>query len=381
MRTLAPVMAVITAAYIALGLSIPVIPLYVHDDLGFGPLAVGVVTGTQFAAALLSRVWAGAYCDRHGGKTGIVTGLVLTAVSGALSLASVAAAGTPMLAVALLMAGRFLQGTAGSFIITGGMNWGLVLLEGPHGGKVIAWIGMAMFASLAIGAPFGTALYASGTFLATAVASIILPIVALAMVAAVRGVPPVPRSAVGRFGDVAKAVVIPGLGSALSSVGYSSILAFGSLLFSEQGWQPVWVGFSAYAGALILARVLFGRLPDRFGGAQMASISLFVLSAGLALLGFAPDTQTAIAGAALTGIGYSLVYPGFGAEVVRAVPPERRGVAMGLFTACNDVAQGLTTPLLGYLAGRTSVSFVFVVSAGIALTALVPGLLLMRRRT
>lgn len=381
MRTLAPVMAVITAAYISLGLSIPVIPLYVHDGLGFGPLAVGVVTGTQFAAALLSRVWAGAYCDRHGGKKGIVTGLVLTALSGAVSLASVAAGGLPTLAVALLMAGRFLQGTAGSFIITGGMNWGLVLLEGPHAGKVIAWIGMAMFASLAVGAPFGTALYASGTFLATAVASVILPVVALAMVAVVRGVPPVPRSASGRFGEVAKAVAIPGLGSALSSVGYSSILAFGSLLFSEKGWQPVWVGFSAYAGALILARVLFGRLPDRFGGAQMASLSLFVLAAGLALLGFAPDTPTAIAGAALTGVGYSLVYPGFGTEVVRAVPPERRGVAMGLFTACNDVAQGLTTPLLGYLAGRTSVSFVFVVSAGIALTALVPGLLLMRRRT
>jgi MFS family permease len=183
------------------------------------------------------------------------------------------------------------------------------------------------------------------------------------------------------MGDVAKAVVLPGLGSALSSVGYSSILAFGSLLFSEQGWQPVWVGFSAYAGALILARILFGRLPDRFGGARMASLSLFVLVAGLALLGLAPDTPTAIAGAALTGIGYSLVYPGFGAEVVRAVPPERRGVAMGLFTACNDVAQGITTPLLGFLAGKTSVSFVFVASAAIALTALIPGLLLMRRRT
>ncbi|WP_293868158.1 arabinose transporter [uncultured Alsobacter sp.] len=381
MRTLAPVMAVITAAYVALGLSIPVIPLYVHEDLGFGPFAVGVVTGTQFAAALLTRVWGGAYCDAHGGKQGIVVGLACAIASGALSLASAATAGMPMLSVALLMAGRFLQGTAGSFIITGGMNWGLALLEGPHAGKVIAWIGMAMFASLAVGAPFGTALYASGSFLATAIASVIVPIAALAMVSMLRGGRPVSTAASGRVRDVAAAVLVPGLGSALSSVGYSSILAFGSLLFSERGWQPVWVGFSAYAGALILARIVFGRLPDRFGGAQMASISLFVLVAGLAILGLATDTVTAVFGAALTGVGYSLVYPGFGAEVVRSVPPERRGVAMGLYTACNDVAQGLTTPLLGYLAGQTSVSFVFVVSAGIALTALGPGLALMRRRT
>jgi predicted MFS family arabinose efflux permease len=87
------------------------------------------------------------------------------------------------------------------------------------------------------------------------------------------------------------------------------------------------------------------------------------------LLDLAPGLDVALGGAALTGIGYSLVYPGLGAEAVRGVPAESRGLAMGAYTAFLDVALGLGTPALGLVAEIAGLGAVFLVSAGAALCA------------
>jgi hypothetical protein len=64
--SLVPIMAVVLIAFLIIGLALPVLPLHVHRDLGFGAFIVGLVTGSQFGASLLSRVWAGHYADRRG---------------------------------------------------------------------------------------------------------------------------------------------------------------------------------------------------------------------------------------------------------------------------------------------------------------------------
>src|SRR5207302_6732854 len=93
--------------------------------------------------------------------------------------------------------------------------------------------------------------------------------------------------------------------------------------------------------------------------------------AGLALLWLAPDRVLAAAGAALTGFGYSLVYPGLGVEAVRRAPPQSRGLAMGAYTVFLDVALGFGGPALGLIAGWTGLGSVFLASAMLVLCAAV----------
>ena len=173
-------------------------------------------------------------------------------------------------------------------------------------------------------------------------------------------------------------VWVPGLGAAFGSVGFGAIIAFGSLLFAERGWSPVWLVFSAFAVALIVARVLCGHLPDKLGGARVALVCALVEAAGLALIGLAPGRALAAVGAALAGVGYSLLYPGLGVEAVRRAPPESRGLAMGAFTACLDLALGVAGPALGLVAGGAGLGAVFLAGALVVLGAAVVAVRLMR---
>jgi MFS family permease len=116
---------------------------------------------------------------------------------------------------------------------------------------------------------------------------------------------------------------------ALSSIGFGAITALIALLFADRGWSPAWLAFNAFARAFIVARTAFGHLPDRLGGARVALVSMLIEAAGQALIWLAPGAALALAGAVLTGLGYSLVYPGLGIEAVHRAPPESRGLATG----------------------------------------------------
>ncbi|MGX7875207.1 MFS transporter [Mesorhizobium sp. ORM6] len=152
-------MAAVLAGFVVIGAALPVLPLHVSHNLGFGSVVVGMVAGTQFAASLVSRVWSGSFADANGGKRAVLVGLVTAAAAGLLYLVSVAVANSPVLSVSILVVGRAVLGGAESFIITGGVAWGLALVEAGHSGKVIAWVGTAMFAALAFSGPFGTMLF------------------------------------------------------------------------------------------------------------------------------------------------------------------------------------------------------------------------------
>jgi MFS family permease len=365
---LLPIMGVVFVAFLVIGLAMPVLPLHVHEELRFGTFVVGLVAGSQFGASLLSRPWAGHYADRRGPKRAVVLGLMAAAASGLLYLASLRFFGAPLVSVTILLLGRALLGAAESVIITGSVIWGLALTGPESTGKVIAWVGAAMFGAFAIGAPIGSTLYAGYGFVSIALATIFAPLATLLLAAALPRVSPLPQARPS-FTRVMGAVSVPGFGAALSSVGFGAITAFVVLLFAQQGWSRAWLAYTSFAGAFIVARLVFGHLPDRIGGAKVALICVLIQAAGQVLIWWADRAEIALAGALLTGLGYSLVYPGLGVEAVRRVPPESRGLAMGAYTAFLDLALGLGTPALGLVAGAAGLSAAFLASALAALGA------------
>ena len=70
----------------------------------------------------------------------------------------------------------------------------------------------------------------------------------------------------------------------------------------------------------------------------MAIACLSVESLGVLLLWRADAPWMALTAAAITGFGFSLVFPAIGVEAVKRVPEHGRGTALGVFTAFSDVS-------------------------------------------
>lgn len=374
---LLPLALLVFIGFLGIGLQLPVLPLHLSARLGLGELGVGLLVGSQFAAALLSRAWAGTLADLRGARRAVVAGLLLAVVSGLGALVS-QAFGQGAAAVAALLASRLLLGCAESLVVTGALAWGVGLV-GPHNaGKVMAWVGIAMYGAYAAGAPAGAAAYARWGFTGVALATALAPLAALALVAPVRSVPPAAHRRIP-FYRVLGAVWVPGLGLALSSVGFGVITTFAALLFQARGWGPASWAFTAFGLAFIGARLLFGHLPDRLGGARVALACVLVEALGQGLIWGADGAALAAAGAALTGLGYSLAFPAFGVEAVRRAPAQARGVAMGAYVAFLDLALGLTGPAAGLVAGAAGVASVYLAGAAAVASSLLVALHLLLR--
>src|SRR3954469_12654375 len=188
---IAPIAGVVFTAFFVIGLAMPVLPLHVHQRLGMSAFVVGLVAGSQFMASLVSRLWAGRISDKHGPKRAVLLGLTAAALGGALYSVSLWLISAPMLSVAVLLAGRTLVGGAESLIITGAMLWGLGRVSPNRSAQVIAWVGMSMYAAMAIGAPAGSAVYDRFAFEGIAIASTAVPLASLAFIAPVRPLAPV----------------------------------------------------------------------------------------------------------------------------------------------------------------------------------------------
>lgn len=368
LATLMPVMGIVFIAFLIIGMAMPVLPLHVHDRLGLGTFMVGLVAGSQFAASLVSRVWAGRHADERGAKQAVVFGLLASATAGLLYLVSLALVDHPDVSVTILLLGRAVLGAGESFIITGAQTWGVALAGPRRVGQVLAWIGTAMYAAFALGAPVGTALYGVYGFAAIALATAGVPLVTVAVAARIRAVPPTRQGRRSALTSVVTSVWLPGVGLALSSFGFGAMTAFVSLLFAARGWT-VWPAFTTFAGAFILARVLLGHVADRQGGANVALVFVIIEAVGQALLWASSSSALGLVGCALTGFGYSLLYPGFGVEAIRRAPRESRGLAMGAYTAFLDLTLGIASPALGLIAAVAGIGSVFLTSAVVVLSA------------
>jgi MFS family permease len=353
-------------SYLAVAISLPAVPIYVvngfHLSNAYGGLAVGIA----FIATIVTRGHAGISADRLGGKICMRRGLILYAAAGMICLL----AGLPQLHVAgaytVLIVGRVLLGLGESLVTVGMVGWAIGLMGPTRSGKVMSLVGMGMYGAYAAGGPLGVALLNRVGFSGLMGVCTVLPLLGLL---AIHWIPPVTPHTGQResFWRIIGRILRPGAAVGLQGVGFAALGAFFSLYFLSRGWPYAGLGLTFFGVGFVLVRLLCGHLPDRIGGTPVAIVSLIVEACGQYLLWLAPVPSLALVGALLTGLGCSMVYPAMGSEVVKLVPPHARATALGGFTAFQDLAYGVTGPLVGVLADHSGYSSVFLIG-GLAAT-------------
>ena len=347
-------------SYLCVAISLPVISVFVTEQLGFGNGLAGLAVGIAFAATILTRGMAGRMADHRGSKVCMVRGLLVYAVASLVCAAASWRGLPPVAAYGVLIAGRLLLGVGESLAVVGLIAWCFGIMGPQRSGQVFALVGMALYAAFAVGSPIGLGLFDWAGFAGVMAACALVPLVGLAMVLPAASVAPHAGERIP-FWRILGRIWEPGMALAFAGVGSAAIGAFVPLFFLHQGWPGAGLGLTCFGGAFVLVRILFGRLPDRIGSVPVALVSITVEVLGQFMLWTAFSPAMALAGAFLTGLGCSLIFPAMGIEVVRRVPPHLRGSAAGGLAAFQDLAFGATGPVTGLLADRYGYGVVFLI--------------------
>ncbi|MCX7318606.1 MAG: MFS transporter [Hyphomicrobiales bacterium] len=356
--------------FLSVGLPLPPLALYLHDQLGFSAAVIGFAIGLQSVVTVLSRHRAGTLCDHRGARLVILSGLPLAAIAGLLYLA---AALLPVPAIAklvLLLIGRIALGFGESLFITGAMNWSIGRLGAQRTGLVMSWQGIAMYAAIGLGAPLGLIIYDAVGFAGVAVTAAISPLIALAIAATMADVPVSGSGERAPFYRVIGLIWRPGMILFLSTIPFAGITSFLALTYAARGWSGAGMALAVFSTGYIAVRLIGSHWPDRYGGTRVAVISLAIEAVGQAMIWLAQDPWMALTGALITGLGFSLIFPAMGVEATRRVPIEQRGRAVANFIAFFDLAIGVTAPAVGYAAGLFGYGSAFLIGVIATLGAL-----------
>ncbi|HMD90711.1 MAG TPA: MFS transporter [Anaerolineaceae bacterium] len=161
-----------------------------------------------------------------------------------------------------------------------------------------------------------------------------------------------------------------------SSMGFIDSTALNVALSSIQaslhatGAQLLWVvnGYLLMLASLILVG---GSLGDRWGRKKifMFGISLFVLAS--MACGVSPSIQFMIAARIIQGIGGSFMIPGSLSIITSMVAPDRRGKAIGTWSAVSTLVTVAGPVLGGFLADHGLWRAVFLINAPLGIISLI----------
>lgn len=348
--------------YLLIGLPLAVFPGVVHFKLGYSAALAGGVISLQYLATLLMRSVAGRVSDVYGGKIAVLGGLVFASLNG-LCILGAGFSHHPAVVLGWLLLSRLMLGAAESGTGTGCNTWGIGLLGPSSMASVMSWNGVATYGGIAAGAPIGVALMHIGGLFALAALAVSLPLLGLAIAVFLPPAKPVADAKRMSMFSVARYVWLHGAALACGSFGFGAIAAFMALYYAAHGWRGAAYALTSFGVAFVFVRITIASVIGRFGGFRPALISMSVEILGLILLWLAPIPALALVGAALAGLGASLLFPALGVEALKTVEPGSRGAALGIYCVFLDIALGITGPAAGIVAGHFGYPAVFCAGA------------------
>jgi MFS family permease len=323
--------------YAALGAVLRVLPDRM-EDLGAGPVAVGLAVGAPAITGVIARPAGGRAADRRGAAGVLIAGALVMVLGVAPALVA-----TPNAQIA----SRLAVGAGEGLMMSAAVLW-LLRLGGPaRQGRALGHIGLANYGGLTVGPLLADALGGrTGPVLAFAA---VLPLLATVVVA--RACRPNEADGAREHGPALwRATLAPGAGLMLVNAGYVTLLSFGPATVAGHGAGGAALVVPAFAATVIAVRTLGAAIPDRAGPRKTLALAAPAAAAGLAVIAVAHAAAAVLAGVVVLAAGQALAVPALGLLALQRVPPARHGAAAGLFFAFFDAGVGLGGPAAGVLA-------------------------------
>ncbi len=343
---------------LAIGATLPVLPGFVTEELNGSDFEVGIVVGAFAITGFLCRPLAGNAADRLGRRPTVMAGASLGVIGGALLFVPAS--------IPTLMLSRLILGAGEGTVFTAGSAWNVDMAAPERRGRMIGLYGLAIWTGLTLGPPIGVLLQQAGGYHLVWAFATAAPLLA-ALIASRLPESATPGGQAARGPLISREAAGPGITFALSVVGFAAVAGFIVLSLDERGIGHGAAIFSVFAGTVVATRVVGGHLPDRVGAARCALGAALVEALGLFLLGVGQSLPVVILGAIGMGAAFSLLFPALSLLAINRVVPERRGAAMGTFTASFDLGMLVGSPAVGAAAAIGGYSAAFYLAATSAL--------------
>ena len=363
------------------------LPVYVIGEAGGTEAQVGLIIGVFSGTTVLLRPLIGWGADAWGRRLFIIAGNAIMALAGGLYALT--------RTVPLLLGLRVFHGVGWAAFGTSTSALVADVVPRHRRGEAMGYYGMFSNLAMAVGPALGIALMTGYSFNALFAASAAMGVVALGLSlflsepskgrhpasGAVARPPSQEPAPSATRGVIEVTALFPGLVLALTSATYGSIVSFLPLFaFSERITDNPGVFFTVYAVVLIVARGFTGQISDRYGRPAVIAPGLLLAAVALWVLAAADTLALLLVVAVLYGLAFAAVQPAIMAMVVDRAAPERRGAAMGTFSAAMDLGIGVGSIVWGIVAQAAGYHAMYLASGGVALVALAVFLVGVRRR-
>ncbi|GAM14150.1 hypothetical protein SAMD00020551_2298 [Mesobacillus selenatarsenatis SF-1] len=357
---------------------IPTLPPYIKS-IGASGTEIGLVTALFSIGAVLSRPFIGFMLEYKARKPLVLIGaLMLLLITFLYPLSQV---------VIIFLAFRLLHGLAWGWSTTVNGTAAVDVVPNSRLGEGMGYFGLSITIGMIIAPSLGIFLYQITTFENLVYFSGVLGVIALLLLASVHYQTPdqvletkkedLKFTYLGSL--VEKSGWFPAVLTLLISLGYGTIVTFIVIFGEERGIEQIFLFYLCNAIFASLSRPVAGKWFDQKGPIGLVILTISITFAGMWVLSFAHSNMMIAVAGVLFGIGFGLLIPTLQSWTLSITPPNRRGVANGMFFSSIDLGIGLSGLVFGVLAQYIELGTLFQISSGFILIALVLTILKGRR--
>ena len=322
---------------------LPLLPVY-GQLFTASDIILGILVSAIAIAALIIRPLAGLFADRGNRKIIIAVAQLATAVLIALFSVTTSIQG--------LIALRFAHGVVFGIVTTSVMLSAVQTLPEARLGRGIGMLGVTTICGQAVAPALG--IFLVDNFGYTTLFLVTASVSAAAVLPALI-VRPQPRIMSSEPGiSIRNFFAVEGLGVAvlilIFTTGISAVLNYLVLFGNSRGIANIGFYFTIYAAVLVICRVFGGGLADKYPLWKISGMCAVASASGLFLVASAHSFSLIAVAAVLLGIGHGLSNPAFLAEIIRSVPPDRRGAASATTYIAMDAANIICPLAMGVIA-------------------------------
>ncbi len=337
--------------------------------MGSSAMVAGLVSGIYIFGGLCSRIYSGNALERIGWKKTAIAFMSIHFLSCILYFL--------VSDVTLLVIVRFIHGIGFGASANAIVTIASDVLPKRRFGEAFGYFMLGTTLAVGLGPFIGGFAYdftgSYGCFLLAAIFSALALIFIYFVDVSANDPGNKPKSNDSSFGidNIFEVSAIPvSLFTALTSIGYISILSFNRLYASEINLTAAFSWFFIiYCVVLVISRPIAGKIQDNGGDMIVCVTGIISQAIGLFLIAVYPSVFTVVICAICAALGFGTLNSACTTIVTRNVSENRRSYAVSTFFIFCDATMGFGPALLGIFAGN-GYAPVYFISSIITLLAL-----------